>query len=130
DLRASVRAMQGFARVLLEDYGEKLDHAAKDYLDRIVAGACRMDALIQDLLIYSRLGHAELSLAPISLSQLVNEIVGQIKPEIQARHAEVCIAGDLPEVVANKMALGQAVENLITNAMKFMPDGQTPKVRV
>jgi hypothetical protein len=130
DLRAPVRAMQGFARVLLEDYGEKLDSSARDYLDRIVAGACRMDALIQDLLVYSRLGHTELSLGPISLTQLVNEIVRQIRPEIEAKSAEISIADDLPEVVANKMALGQAIENLITNGMKFVPDGHTPKVRV
>jgi signal transduction histidine kinase len=130
DLRAPVRAMQGFARVLMEDYGEKLDDAARDYLDRIVSGACRMDNLIQDLLVYSRLGHTELSLGPISLKQLINEIVRQISPEIEARKAEVFISDDLPEVVANKMALGQALENLITNGMKFMPDGQTPKVRI
>jgi signal transduction histidine kinase len=130
DLRAPVRAMQGFARVLVEDYGEKLDDAARDYLDRIVSGACRMDNLIQDLLVYSRLGHTELSLGPISLKQLIHEIVRQITPDIEVRKAEVFISDDLPEVVANKMALGQALENLITNGMKFMPDGVTPKVRI
>jgi signal transduction histidine kinase len=130
DLRAPVRAMQGFARVLVEDYGDKLDDAARDYLDRIVSGACRMDNLIQDLLVYSRLGHTELSLGPISLKQLIHEIVRQITPDIEARKAEVFISDDLPEVVANKMALGQALENLITNGMKFTPDGVTPKVRI
>jgi two-component system sensor histidine kinase/response regulator len=130
DLRAPVRAMQGFARVLLEDYGEKLDEAGKDYLERIVAGACRMDNLIQDLLVYSRLGHTELSLGPISLRQLLEEIVRQIAPDIEAKNAEVIVANDLPNVVANKMALGQALENLLTNAMKFTPAEQTPKVRV
>jgi len=130
DLRAPVRAMQGFARVLLEDYGETLDAAARDYLDRIVVGACRMDNLIQDLLVYSRLGHTELSLGPISLSQLAHEIVRQIQPEIDAKNAEVRIADDMPDVVANKMALGQAIDNLITNGLKFTPDGQTPKVRI
>jgi two-component system, sensor histidine kinase and response regulator len=130
DLRAPVRAMQGFARVLLEDYGEELDDAARDYLDRIVAGACRMDALIQDLLVYSRLGHTELSLGPISLKQLVSEIVRQIAPEVEAKKAEIRVADDLPEVVANKMALGQALENLITNGLKFIPEGRTPTVRI
>lgn len=130
DLRAPVRAMQGFARVLLEDYGEDLDDAARDYLDRIVAGACRMDTLIQDLLVYSRLGHTELSLGPISLKQLVNEIVRQIAPDVEAKKAEIRVADELPEVVANKMALGQALENLITNGLKFIPEGRTPTVRI
>jgi two-component system sensor histidine kinase/response regulator len=130
DLRAPVRAMQGFARVLVEDYGDKLDDAARDYLDRIVTGACRMDNLIQDLLVYSRLGHTELSLGPISLKQLVNEIVRQISPEIGAKKAEISVADDLPEVTGNKMALGQAVENLITNGLKFIPEDRVPKVRI
>lgn len=130
DLRAPVRAMQGFARVLMEDYGPQLDEIARDYLQRIVSGACRMDNLIQDLLVYSRLGHTELSLGPISLKQLIQEIVRQLAPEIESRKAEVSVSDDLPEVVANKMALGQAIENLLSNAMKFMPEGQTPKVRV
>ena len=130
DLRAPVRAMQGFARVLVEDYGEKLDEAARDYLDRIVTGAGRMDNLIQDLLVYSRLGHTELSLGPISLKQLLNEITRQISPDLKAKGAVVSVADDLPEVVANKMALGQAVENLITNGLKFVPEGTAPKVRV
>ena len=86
--------MQGFARVLLEDYGPQLDEVGRDYLDRIVAGACRMDNLIQDLLVYSRLGHTELSLGPIPLSQLVREIVRQIQPDIDAKHAEVAWAGE------------------------------------
>lgn len=130
DLRAPVRAMQGFARVLVEDYGEKLDEAARDYLDRIVAGACRMDSLIQDLLVYSRLGHTELSLGPISLKQLISEIVRQIAPEINSKNAEISVADDLPEVVANKMALGQAIENLITNGLKFVPEDRQAKVRI
>jgi signal transduction histidine kinase len=114
----------------VEDYGEKLDDAARDYLDRIVSGASRMDALIQDLLVYSRLGHTELSLGPISLKQLINEIVRQIGPEIKSKNAEISVADDLPEVVANKMALGQAIENLITNGFKFVPDGRQAKVRI
>jgi two-component system sensor histidine kinase/response regulator len=130
DLRAPVRAMQGFARVLLEDYGEKLDEVAKDYLDRIVAGACRMDNLIQDLLIYSKLGHTELSLGPVSLRQLLKEIVHGLSTEIESRNAEVSVSDDLPHVQANKMALGQALENLITNALKFTKNGDVPKVRI
>jgi two-component system, sensor histidine kinase and response regulator len=130
DLRAPVRTMQGFARVLLEDYGEKLDDSARDYLDRIVTGACRMDSLIQDLLVYSRLGHTDLSLGPISLKQLIQEILRQLSPDLQSRKVEIHVSDDLPEVVANKMALGQALENLIGNATKFTDPSRSPKVRI
>jgi two-component system sensor histidine kinase/response regulator len=130
DLRAPVRAMQGFARVLIEDYGDKMDDVARDYLDRIVAGACKMDNLIQDLLIYSKLGHTELSLGPVSLKHLIGEILHGRSSEIEARHADVKVAADLPDVQGNKMALGQALENLIGNALKFTKDGENPKVRI
>lgn len=130
DLRAPVRAMQGFAKVLLEDYGETLDEVAKDYLERIVTGSCRMDNLIQDLLVYSKLGHTELSLGPISLRQLLREIVHNLSSDIESRQAEVSISSDLPDVQANKMALGQALENLISNGLKFTKNGEAPKVRV
>jgi two-component system sensor histidine kinase/response regulator len=130
DLRAPVRTMQGFARVLLEDYGAKLDDCARDYLERIVAGACRMDSLIQDLLVYSRLGHTDLSLGPISLKQLVQEIVRQLASDVEARKGEISVADDLPEVVANKMALGQSLENLIANGMKFVDPSKNPRVRI
>lgn len=130
DLRAPVRAMQGFARVLIEDYGEKLDDVARDHLDRIVSGACKMDNLIQDLLIYSKLGHTELSVGPVSLKHLIGEIVRGLSSEIEARKAQVSVSQDLPDVQGNKMALGQALENLIGNAMKFTKDGENPKVRI
>jgi len=130
DLRAPVRAMQGFARVVLEDYGTVLDDVGRDCLDRIVASACRMDNLIQDLLVYSRLGHTELTLEPIPLKQLLQEILRQISPDIEARKAQVVVADDLPEVIGNKMVLGQALENLVSNGMKFVEEGKTPTIRV
>ena len=130
DLRAPVRAMQGFARVLIEDYGENMDELARDYLDRIVAGACKMDNLIQDLLVYSKLGHTELSLERVSLNNLINEILEGRSSEIEARKTDLSVAPDLPDVQANKLVLGQALENLIGNAMKFTKDGENPRVRI
>lgn len=130
DLRAPVRAMQGFARVVLEDYGEKLDGAGTDYLERIVAAACRMDSLIQDLLVYSRLGHTDLTLGPISLKHLLQEIVRQMGPDLEAKKAEVCLANDIPDVIGNKMVLGQALENLIGNGIKFTAPGRDPRVTI
>lgn len=130
DLRAPVRSMQGFARVLLEDYGKTLDDDARDYLNRIINGACRMDTLIQDLLVYSRLGHTQLSLGPVSLLSLTRELAGQMGPDIEAVGAEIRISDDLPEVLANKMALGQALTNLIGNGIKFVPKDTKPVVKI
>src|SRR5262249_14532596 len=62
DLRAPVRAMQGFALAVLEDHGEKLDDCGRDYLKRIIRGSERMDRLIKDLLTYSRAGRGQIEL--------------------------------------------------------------------
>ncbi|MGV3772862.1 MAG: response regulator [Verrucomicrobiales bacterium] len=74
DLRAPLRAMQGFAKVLLEDYSADLDDMGRECADRIVSASERMDSLIQDLLVFSRLGHTTLDLKPISLDVLLEDV--------------------------------------------------------
>ena len=75
DLRAPVRAMRGYADIILQDHGWRLDNEARELLTRIVRGGARMDRLIQDLLTYSRVSRRELQLEPVSLDKLVREVV-------------------------------------------------------
>src|SRR5207249_4857954 len=75
DLRAPVRAMQGYAEAVLEDYGERLDARGRDFLERIVRGSNRMDRLIQDVLIYSGMARCEMKPQPVSLQKLVPETI-------------------------------------------------------
>jgi light-regulated signal transduction histidine kinase (bacteriophytochrome) len=65
--------MQGFTEALLEDYGEHLDSTGQDYAQRFVAASHRMDALIQDLLAYSRLSRTEVRLDPVNVETVVDE---------------------------------------------------------
>ena len=90
DLRAPARALQGYASVLLEDYGDRLDDQGIDYLKRIIRGSSRMDRLILDILTYSRLNRREVELRPICLDHLVREIVQQY-PETRHADSEVKI---------------------------------------
>jgi PAS domain S-box-containing protein len=129
DLRAPVRAMQGYARVLAEDYGDRLDEQAREYLDRIIRGGTRMDRLIQDVLTYSRLSRREMPLQPVSLEKLVREIIQQY-PEMQPPRAEIAISGPLMSVQGHEPSLTQAISNLLNNAIKFIPHDVTPRVRV
>src|SRR5690606_33296395 len=123
DLRAPLRAMQGFARVLLEDYSPALDELGKDYATRIVTAAERMDTLIQDLLIYSRLGHTELQLTTVDLNHLVAEVAEQVEHDLQQRSARLQIEQPLPAVRAHSTTLFQVLVNLVTNGLKFVaPD--------
>jgi signal transduction histidine kinase len=129
DLRGPVRAMKGFARALLEDYGEKLDDIGRDYLDRIVRGGTRMDRLIHDVLTYTKLSRRDLQLQPVNLNKLIRDILDQY-PDMQPPQAEVSVQEQLPSVTAHEPSLSQAISNLLCNAVKFVPSGENPKVKV
>ncbi len=130
DLRAPLRAMQGFAQVLLEDCADHLDAFGQDYAQRIVAAASRMDTLINELLAYSRLSRTEIRLRPLSLSTVVAEALAQISDEIEGKRALVRVEEPLPEVMAHHTTLVQLVTNLLANAIKFVSPGVVPEVRI
>jgi PAS domain S-box-containing protein len=127
DLRAPVRAMHSYAKILMEDYGNRLDDNGREYLDRIIRGGTRMDRLIEDVLTYSRLSRRELKLRPVPLDKLVRDVI-QTYPQIHA--AQITIQGGLASVMGHEPSLTQAVSNLLNNAIKFVSPGTTPKVRV
>ena len=130
DLRAPLRAMQGFAQALLEDYSDQLDSLAQDYAQRIVTAARHMDTLINELLSYSRLSRGEIRLQVVSLTTVVAEAMTELKMEIQAQNAQVRVEEPLPEAIAHRTILVQVVTNLIANAIKFVSPGVQPQVRV
>ncbi len=129
DLRAPVRAMQGYANALLEDYGEKLDQTGREYLERISRSGDRMDRMIREVLTYSRLARCEIAVQPVSLDSLVREIVQQY-PGIQASGGEIEIADHLESVVGHEPSLTQVLSNLLSNACKFVPPHTTPRCKV
>jgi PAS domain S-box-containing protein len=129
DLRGPTRAMQGYARAVIEDYGHLLDDTGRDYLERIVRGSTRMDKLTQDVLTYSRLARNQVELKPVSLDALIREVV-QYYPEMQPPSAEITIFAPLYSVLAHEPSLTQAVANLLGNAVKFVAAGVVPKVKV
>lgn len=129
DLRGPVRAMQGYAQAMLEDYGERLDARGRDFLDRIIRGGERMDRLIQDVLTYSRLARSEVHLERISLQRLIPELLQQYV-EAKDRKVEVTIRDRLLTVLAHEPSLIQAISNLLCNAVKFVAPGVTPKIQI
>jgi PAS domain S-box-containing protein len=130
DLRAPVRAMQGFSDILLEEFGPQLGERGRDLASRIAKGGERMAVLIRDLLAYSRLSREAMTLGPVGLEGLVADVLRDLDDEIQASRAEVRVEGPLPAVLAHEMSLRQALTNLLTNAMKFVPEGLAPRVRI
>ena len=129
DMRSPLRAMQGFAQALLDDYADKLDEYGKDYLHRIERGAKRLDLLIQDVLSYSSVANSEIKLRPVDLAPLLEELCSH-HPEFQEPHAAIKIEGSLPVVLAHEAFLSQIFTNLIGNAVKFQMPGAKPEVIV
>ena len=126
DLRAPLRAMQGFAEALLEDYSNCLDEVGKEYAYRIVTSAGRLEELIQDLLAYSRLTRAELNLRNTNLINVVEEAINQL----QTDSLQFTIKGALPSVMAHRNTLVQVITNLLSNAIKFVTVGVQPQVTI
>ncbi|MDI1432781.1 PAS domain S-box protein [Polyangium sorediatum] len=126
DLRAPVRNMHSLADALVEDHADELSPDARDYTQRIVSAAVRMDDLIKDLLAYARLAREAIRLDPLDLDAVLTDVLGQMRPEIRERGAEVRVAWPLGRVIAHRTTLGQVVTNLLGNAIKFAEAGKTP----
>ena len=129
DMRAPLRAMQGFADVLLKECGNCLNADRKDYLRRIAAAADRMDNLIIDALDYSKAIQKEIPLHTVDADALLRGIL-ESYPAFQTPNAEIEISGSIPLVMGNQAALTQCFSNLLGNAIKFVKPGIAPKIRV
>jgi len=129
DLRSPVRAMQGYASALAEDYGARLDDKGRDYLDRIIQASSRMQHLIQDVLTYSRLSRMDMEIHAVALEPLIRGLVRHY-PELDPAQADISIASNMPRVLAHEPSLGQAIANLLSNAVKFVAAGVRPSVQV
>jgi PAS domain S-box-containing protein len=129
DMRAPLRAMRGFATLLVNDHASQLDPDGLGYLRKINQAAGRMDMLIQDVLTYSRLAGGKIAIAPLDADKLVREVI-ESHPELQANNAQISIEGVLPMVLGNDACLAQCISNLLANAAKFVAPGTTPRVAV
>lgn len=130
DLKAPLRAIQGFSEALVEDYGNQLDENAHRYLRFIADGATRMGELIEDLLQHARLGRGGVRLALVEMGEVARRVVQSLTRAIHESGAEVTIAPDLPMVIGHRATLELMLQNLVSNALKFVPAGQAPKVEI
>jgi PAS domain S-box-containing protein len=118
DLRAPLRHISGFARILTEDFGPSLPDDAQHHLQRIEQGASRMGQLVDELLSLTRVGRQALAVQATSLGTLVQDVVTLLEPEIEGRQVEWKIA-DLPMVECDPTLTRQIFQNLISNALKY-----------
>jgi signal transduction histidine kinase len=130
DLRTPVRAIGGFAQALEEDAGERLDAEQRDWLGRIGAAAERLEGLIDDILRYSRLAHQRMQPRPVELDDVVDAVLDLHGGEIGLAGGHVTVARPLPVAMSDPQALTLAVENLVSNALKFTRPGVAAELRI
>ena len=118
DLRAPLRHMSGFAELLQKNTGASLSEKSSRYLTIILDSAKRLGSLIDDLLAFSRIGRTEARKGLVSLEQLVEEALGEVRPETEGREV-VWKVGALPAWHGDRSMLRLVLVNLIANAVKF-----------
>lgn len=118
DLRAPLRAMHGFSRILLEKHGANLPPDAQRYQNLICDNAQQMGRLIDDLLSFSRLSRQQLKTHPIAVAEIVREALKDLAHEQATGHLQISVK-DLPSCQADPSLLRQVFVNLLSNAIKF-----------
>ncbi len=129
DLRSPLRSLAGYAEALQEDYADELPPGARQYCEKIVRAARRMDNLTQDVLAYTRVTRCEMEITPIDLDSLLNEVIEQY-PILVSSAGSIRIHRPLGCVKGHVASLIQCFSNLLGNAVKFVPEGKTPHVDV
>jgi PAS domain S-box-containing protein len=118
DLRAPLRHIGGFSKILIEDFGPTMAPEARTHLDRIQDGARRMGLLVDELLNLARVGRHALHLQVTTLNSLIEEVVSLLQPETEGRNVSWKIA-NLPSVECDPILIRQVFQNLLANALKF-----------
>lgn len=130
DMRAPLRAMGTFARLLMDEIpAASVSPEAKTYFERIVIGAARLDNLINDALNYTKAALQESPVQEVDLSKLVRGLLDTY-PNLYAEQADILIEEALPVVLGNEALLTQCFSNLLGNAVKFVAPGVRPKVHM
>lgn len=118
DLRAPIRVVEGFTRIVKEDYGAALDRVANDHLDRVLGAAARMNQMIDAMLTLARLSSQPLARQPVNLSQLAGFVVDDLRRSAPEREARIEIEPGLA-ATGDPTLLRLVLENLLGNAWKY-----------
>jgi len=129
DLQEPLRKVSGFTQLLERRYGAGLDDRAKEYIWYANDGARRMQDLINDLLAFSRVGRTTEAFEDVDLAAVTEEVLAVFADRVEAEDATVNV-GPLPTVRGDRRLLGQVMQNLVGNALKFRRPEEPPEVDV
>lgn len=129
DLRAPLRSMAGFSRILVEEHADDMSEQARHYLERVRENAQKMDHLVSALLMLARLGRQAMAVQAVEPRQLVTEVLRELTGEENGRCVDITVDA-LPSCEADEVLLKQVYMNLISNALKFTRTRERAKITV
>lgn len=129
DLQEPLRKIQAFSDRLRQKYEELLPEAGRDYVNRMQEAAKRMQDLINDLLMFSRLTTKEQRFSPVNLQKILTAVLSDLEVRIEESEAKIEVA-ELPLIEADPVHMRQLFQNLISNALKFRRAEQSPVVKI
>jgi PAS domain S-box-containing protein len=129
DLRTPLRAIDGFSKIIAEDYEEKLDDEGKRLLGEVRIYTHKMGKLIDDLLAFSRIGRQELTTTRIEMKNIVTKAMLDLDKEASGRNIQLLV-GDMPAALGDRLLLSQVMINLLSNAIKFTKNKESAQIEV
>jgi two-component system sensor kinase len=129
DLRAPLRAIDGFSAILVEDYGARLDEEGRRLLGIVGENSRRMGQLINDILEFSRMGRRDMQSADIDMAQLVRSVSEELEADCNGREVRVSVA-DLPPARCDRAMMQLVFHNLLANALKFTRTRTVARIEV
>jgi PAS domain S-box-containing protein len=128
DLQAPLRTFEGYARWLIEDYGEVLDEVGRQLCEEIIDDALHMKKLLDGLLEYSRIGRQYTESVAVDVAQVLDRVQHDLQIEIGDSEADITLPDTLPTVLYPEVRLTQIFSNLLSNALKFTEPDRPPKI--
>jgi PAS domain S-box-containing protein len=129
DLRAPLRGIASFSKILLDEYSAQLDDRCKHYLKRIDNNTNRMSTLIEDMLALSRAGRTELQLRPVKFNDIINYVIRDFRGEIESSGISLKI-GEVPVIKCDSILMQTVFSNLISHAIKFTREKERPEIEI
>jgi len=130
DLQAPLRTFEGYARWLLEDYGDVLDDTGRQLCEEIIDDALHMKKILDGLLEYSRIGRLHTQAVAVDVRKVLDRVLHDLQIEITDTGAAIHVPESLPTVFYPEVRLTQIFSNLLSNALKFIAAGTTPEITI
>lgn len=130
DLKAPLRGIDGYSRLLLEEHADSLNEEGRTFLHTIRRAVKQMNTLIDDLLVYSRMERRAVAIQPVDVRALLDSLLAERAAEIRSRHVQITVNLPFATLPADADGLTLALRNLLDNALKFTRDVPSPRIAI